>query len=115
MGFIVGNVVGLSLRGMAGDLDMKMELAALMVGVHTLLATIGTLAPDATAEITLNDERRLITKAEGMELAQDMLRQREERLAVIGDRAARQLLAEVEGPSASHAKLRASSVKSRAA
>ena len=96
MGVIVGNVVGFPLRGMVGDLDKKMEIAALMVGVHTLIAMTDALALGATAEITLNGERRWIAKAEGVELARDMLRQREACLAGIGCRAARQLLAEVE-------------------
>lgn len=92
----MGNVVSLPLRGTAGDIDTLMELAALMVGAYRLVSIASMLAPDATEEITLNGERRRITKAEGIELARDILRQRKECLAPLGNRTARWLLAEVE-------------------
>ena len=61
----------------------------------TLLGMIGDTPDGEVVEITLNDERRRITRAEAEAIAQDMLTQREARLVALGRRAADGVLAEI--------------------
>ncbi len=73
-----------------------MEIAALAVGMLTLVSIADTLAPGTTAGVTLDGEQQQMTAAQMVEAARDMARQRNALLADLGAHRARLLLATTE-------------------
>ncbi|HEY3790823.1 MAG TPA: hypothetical protein VGM09_03265 [Bradyrhizobium sp.] len=87
----MGEIVTLPARA---DLDKLGRYAALAI-MAVELAGVAVQGEADTAEITLNGERRLLTRAEMLAIAQDMLEQREAIVAVMGERAGAELAGQV--------------------